>query len=260
VVGAVVAFPGPVIGNVVRAAPTLWPGERFRPFSLRDRLEELWTTTPTVVLNDVSAAGYAYAARDGRDFCIVTVSSGIGHKVFIGGEPMVGPSGAGGEIGHVSIHHDGETVVCDCGSIDHLGAISSGRGILRLVRDRAVESGFLSSRLGQTCGSPGGITNELIAQAFRARDPWTVSVVRTGIEPLGWLLSLVRAVAGIERFIIVGGFADALGPDYCRELARAAAHATWDAPRRWEQWIAPGHLREDANLLGAGAVGARALV
>lgn len=257
--GVVVAFPGPVIRDVVHTAPTLWPGERFAPFSLRDRLEELWTDTPVVVVNDVSAAGYAYAARDARDFCIVTVSSGIGHKVFIHGEPLVGPSGAGGEIGHVAVRHGRPGATCDCGGVDHLGAISSGRGILNLVRERAGEdSGYASSRLGGACKSPSEITNELVAESFRARDPWTVDVVRTGIEPLAWVIGLVRALVGIERFIVVGGFADALGPDFCGELARAAASGDWDASGQWEQWIVPGDLRDNAGLLGAGAVGARA--
>jgi glucokinase len=259
ILGAVVAFPGPVAYDVVRAAPTLWPGERFAPFSLRDRLEELWADTPIVVVNDVSAAGYAYAARDAADFCIVTVSSGIGHKVFVHGEPLVGPTGAGGEIGHVALRHGRQGVMCDCGGIDHVGAISSGRGILNLVRERAGrDAGFASSGLGRACGSPAEITNERVAEAFRVGDRWTVETVRTGVEPLAWALGLVRALVGIERFIIVGGFADALGPGFCEELARAAGSGDWDGSGRWEHWIVPGDLRDSAGLLGAGAVGARA--
>jgi glucokinase len=259
VIGAVVGFPGPVSDGTVRSAPTLWPGEAFGPFSLRNRLEEAWRGTPVIVLNDVSAAGYAYAAQEEQDFCIVTVSSGIGHKVFIDGEPIVGALGAGGEIGHVRVRYRGPSVRCECGGIDHLGAIASGRGVLRLARMRAAaDPRFVSAWLGRACGSPEAITNERIAEAFRAGDPWTVDVVRTGVEPLGWMLGLVRSLVGIERFVVVGGFADALGDKLCVELARAAARADWDRTGHWERRVVPGKLGDDAGLLGAAIAGARA--
>ena len=55
-------------------------------------------------LNDLSAAGYAYVGRGCGDFCVVTVGSGIGNKVFVDGRPLVGPGGRGGEIGHGLAH------------------------------------------------------------------------------------------------------------------------------------------------------------
>lgn len=50
------------------------------------------------MLNDVTAAGWRYVAPEpvGEDFfCMVTVSSGVGNKLFRRGEVMVPQDGRG---------------------------------------------------------------------------------------------------------------------------------------------------------------------
>ena len=261
--GAVVGFPGPVSPEgLVLAAPTLWPGKAFEPLALGAELEAIWDGIPVVVLNDMTAVGNAYVTTDRRDFCVVTMSSGIGHKVVLDGRVVVGPTGMGGEIGHVVVRHRGVPVACDCGGFDHLGAIASGRGILRFARTQAASAPreFARSQLGQSTNSePGRITNELIAQHYRGGDPWTSETVRAGIEPLGWILAVIRSAIGVDDFLIVGGFADALGPRVCSDLATAASAASWDVEANWTELIAPGSLGSRAGLLGGGRLGAAKL-
>ena len=257
---AVVAFPGPVAPDgTVLAAPTLWPNESFETFSLADLLEEAWPGLPVTVLNDVTAAGHAYVTADRRDFCILTISSGIGHKVFVDGEALVGPGGVGGEIGHVVVNHHLGRVTCDCGAADHLGAVSSGRGVLRFARERATSNDFAHSRLARVAGSADAITNELLAECFRAGDDWTVAAVRLAMEPLGWMLATLRSAIGIQEYLLVGGFANALGPSLCDELASLAARASWGVGRDWAGSIELGELGDEAGLIGGGRVGTTAL-
>src|SRR6185312_8922728 len=114
--------PGPIAptGEIL-AAPTLWPGVPIEPFTLGARLERAWPGLRVRVLNDVTAVGLAYVAGGRESFCVVTVSSGIGHKVFLDGRPVTGPSGRGGEIGHVVVDPRPEAPECDCGGRGHLG-------------------------------------------------------------------------------------------------------------------------------------------
>jgi glucokinase len=92
-----IAFAGPIdpAGNVV-AAPTLWGNRLTAPYALRRDIARRWPDARVQILNDVTAAGFRYLRSREEDFCIVTVSSGIGNKVFAGGRPLVGPNGAGG--------------------------------------------------------------------------------------------------------------------------------------------------------------------
>ena len=80
-----VAFPGPIDphGHLL-AAPTVWGRMESSSFPLRERLFAIWPRAVVLALNDMTAAGYRYVTPEVRDFCLVTVSSGIGNKVFLG--------------------------------------------------------------------------------------------------------------------------------------------------------------------------------
>ncbi len=226
-----VAFAGPVApSGEVLAAPTVW-GTIDEPFALEGRLAPLWPRARIRVLNDVTAAGYRHVRRGG-DFCIVTVSSGIGNKVFVGGRPLVGPSGLGGELGHLRV---ADAPACECGGIGHLGAIASGRGVLALARDE-------QARPALTAG-------DLVA-AFHRRDSWAVSAIERGATPLGRAIAAVHLGVGIERFVLVGGFALALGERYRQLVARGAAVHCWTGG--WPARLELGAHDDFAGLIGAG--------
>jgi glucokinase len=250
-----VGFPGPVTpaGDAL-AAPTLWPGEPPGRFALGAALETLWPGAQVLVLNDLTAAGYAYAAAHGPQFCLVNVSSGIGNKVFIDGEPLVGRRGVGGEIGHVVVDRSPDAPVCDCGVRGDLAALASGRGALRMARQRAQldPSRYARSQPGErTRGDPGSLTNEILAAGFRAADPWTLEALRPGAAALGSTLALVAAAVGVDRFVLLGGFARALGERYRGEVAAAAASGSSLVPQTWDTNVLLGTLGDDAGLLGA---------
>jgi glucokinase len=258
-----VAFPGPIDpeGNAL-SAPTVWGNGDAGPFPVRRQLERLWPASRVFVMNDVTAAGYCYLRHPEEDFGIVTVSSGIGLKVFVAGRPVVGAAGRGGEIGHVRVDFSPSAPVCDCGGQGHLGAVASGRGALltalRLAREDA--AGFAQSLLGRRLqGDPDGLDNPALVEAFRAGDPWAADVIRRVARPLGRELAALHVALGLERFVIVGGFALALGEGYRRELVRAARESCWQLGQDWETMIALGEAEDTAGMRGAGRCARRLL-
>jgi len=256
-----VAFPGPIDGNGhVVAAPTVWGSLQQEPIDLAKLLRERWPLAHVAVLNDVSASGYRYIREDSRDFCIVTVSSGIGNKVFINGRPVTGLAGRGGEIGHIKVDSSPDAPMCDCGFRGHLGAISSGRGTLFLARQKAQQNpkAYLLSALGKRYGTKFGmISNRTIAEVFRLGDPWAAELIRTVAQPLGQMLASIHLAVGIERFVIVGGFAQALGEQYRGELVSAAASCGWVKGENWDAMIEVGFPDGNSGLIGAGRFGTR---
>lgn len=233
-----VAFAGPVDpeGNVL-AAPTVWGTRLGRPYALTQDLRERWPGARISVMNDVTAAGYRYLRSAADDYCIVTVSSGIGHKVFLGGRAAVGPHGRGGELGHLRVDDSPAAPLCECGGRGHLGALGSGRGVLRRAR--------------LDTGRPELTSTELVA-AFRAAEPWAVEAIRKGATPLGFALAALHLGLGLERFVLVGGFALALGEPYRRLVAEAAAARCWDGGTQWDAWLELGVDDDDSGLIGAG--------
>jgi glucokinase len=249
-----IAFPGPLDGRGrVSAAPTVWGDLQTEHIDIRIALQQQWPEAKILVLNDVAAAGYCYA--DQQDFCVITVSSGIGHKIFIDGKPRVGVRGRGGEMGHMRVDFSPDAPVCDCGGVGHLAAHASGRGTLRYARDHATRlpAEFRASVLYDlTDWDADQLTNEMLATAYADGDAWARSRVHEKARFLAYAIAQQHQNLGLERFVIYGGFARALGEPYRAFLAKEAAAASWQADCDWDRWLTLGDHDDDAGLLGMG--------
>lgn len=215
--GAVgVSFAGPMTKDgTVLAGPTLWGGAAA-PLPITDILQRR-LSVPVVVANDITAAAWRYEAAEPDPFCLITISSGIGHKVFRNGEVLIADSGHGGEIGHWRVDPGEDALPCECGGRGHLGGIASGRGVL-LAAHRAAAAdpaGFGGSALaGPAGGDPARITNEALAGAVRADDAFATEVLRGCLVPLAQAVNCVFTAIGVRRYLFIGGFATAVGPRF----------------------------------------------
>jgi glucokinase len=239
----------------VLLTPTVWGDARSVHFAPAVELAHLWPSSTIHVINDVTAAGYRYVASDLADFCIVTVSSGVGHKVFVGGREVVGPGGRGGEIGHWVVDPSPDAPLCDCGGRGHVGAVASGRGALLLARRRALAHPrlFRESALWRHCAiDPEQLQTEDLVASFAEEDSWTVGLIGDVATPLGRALGAIHLTIGVERFVIVGGFALALGERYRALLVSAARESCLDLGQDWDTMIQLGYHDDDSGLIGAG--------
>ncbi len=250
------ALPGPVRPDGwILGCPTVFGDRDAGPFALQGALEQVFPGARVLILNDVTAAGYRYVHEVGPDFCILTVSSGIGHKVFVEGRAAVGPLGKGGEVGHWRADWSPDAATCDCGGQGHLATVASGRGVLARAQ-RQVRLGGPEVRA--SCLWPAvredaqALDNPRLVAAFRDGDPWVVSLIRDAAAHVARALAFIHVAVGTERFVIIGGFAMALGERYRRELAAAAAQSAWDQGLDWDQAITLARLEDAAGLTGAG--------
>src|SRR5206468_8280806 len=99
------------------------------------------------------------AGRGKRNFVYLTISTGVGGGVVIDGRLHRGPSGNGGELGHVTVDWHGRRCR-GCGRRGCLEAYASGTSIA----ERAHEAGLH------------GATAADVASAARAGDPVAVAV------------------------------------------------------------------------------------
>ena len=223
-----IAFPGPVSADgYVASAPTIWGDRDAGPFPLADALAQMWPAAEIAVLNDVTAAGLYYA-RKYDDFLLITVSSGIGSKLFLRGEPVLGCAGAAGEIGHVRIDHTPDALMCECGGQGHLAALASGRGPFRLAREsRAVSETLV--------GDPIRAFNERLIARAHAGDADALATLARGASALGQAIALAQALTDVRVILIMGGFALAAGEPYRRLVVEGARRAGSGQP--WDDMI-----------------------
>jgi predicted NBD/HSP70 family sugar kinase len=250
-----VAFPGPVDQQErVLAAPTLWGDGGPYPYALGDDLRDAWPGTSVRILNDVAAAGYRYMRDEADAFCVVTVSTGIGNKVFVGGRPLVGPQARGGEIGHVVVDPSPNAPACDCGGQGHLGAFASGRGLVQRAREEAERSpeAFRRSILVRDLGlEPSGLTAEALARAYGVEDDWATQRINQGANALGGVLATIHLAIGVERFVLIGGFALGLGRRFADTVCAVIDARCWRGGTRTVS-VALGEGDGRCVLIGAG--------
>jgi glucokinase len=234
--------------SVVRFAPNL----RWHEQQVRAQLEAA-TGLPVVVENDANAAAWAEyrfgAARGFHDFVMITVGTGVGGALVIGGRLYRGRFGLAGEFGHLVLDPDGPP--CGCGRRGCWEQFASGNALLRDARARAAEDRARASvLLSLGDGSPEGIAGAHITAAARQGDPVALETFSHAGYWLGRGLAELAAVLDPGCFVIGGGVSDAgdllLGP------ARAEFEAhLMGADVRPHAVIIPAELGNTAGLVGA---------
>jgi C7-cyclitol 7-kinase len=253
-----IAFPGPVNPKgKVAYAPTLW-GNRLRDIDLRADLE-LLLNRKTHVLNDISAAVWRYVTPKQEDFCLITISSGIGNKVYRKGEILINEYGFGGEIGHSRVAEGIEALRCDCGGEGHLGGLVSGRGTLALARlyadlhpNELAQSPLAAKR------SEHWLTTDIVS-ALLANDGFAWMVCSAGQRYLVTAMRHLYHWIGIRKFIFIGGFVTAIGAPYITRLNQILMEENWFgmSVSELETMCALGAIDDDHSLIGMGRYLAR---
>lgn len=193
---------------------------------------------PVFLENDanVAALGEARcgAGQDFEDFLFVTIGTGIGGGLLLGGELYTGPGGMGGEFGHLTVGHDRQ---CGCGALGCLEAIASARAMETLA----------AQGLGKVQS-----LKELAAGA-REGDKDALAVFHTAGSCLGEALAQVALLLDLRVFLFGGGGGPVL--DLLKKPARAVLNQRCFGRSADDFQLLPATLGNDAGLLGAAYLG-----
>jgi glucokinase len=190
---------------------------------------------------------------------VVTISSGIGSKIFDKDYPtgVFDSPPYAGEIGHIRVNESTSAPQCDCGGRGHLGAIASGRGIeraaRRLARSHPVDFARSACAL-RFQGVPEQLTNEThIVPAALEGDEWILGVIRDCTKPLARVLLSITLAMGLEKIVLIGGFALRLGPVYLALLNELLCESSdyGVIADRMAGLVQLGEVDEEACLRGA---------
>lgn len=223
------------------------------PFShtpLAARLEAL-LGRPVRVENDANAAAWAEAvagaARGTRDNIMITLGTGVGGGIVIGGRLYGGFNNYGGEFGHMIICADGEK--CACGQSGCLEAYSSATALIRDTRRAAEEK--RDSLLWQCTEADGSFSGKTAFAAAACGDAAAKAVIDRYVHYLSLgLINLIRIFQ--PEVLVVGG-----GVAYAGEALMAPLREKLDGyiggknnPR-----IEAAILGNDAGIVGAALLG-----
>ncbi|EKE43838.1 N-acetylmannosamine kinase [Oceaniovalibus guishaninsula JLT2003] len=193
--------------------------------ALRDRLGA------ATCCNDAAAAALAEArfgaGRDARNFAYLTVSTGIGGGIVLGGRLIESENGLAGHAGFVTSRHaEGP---CGSGRRDTVESVAGGRGIAAAAAAR---------------GHPGQDARAVI-EAAKSGAAWAEDIVATSARAVASLIGDLAAILGLDGVAVGGSIGLAQG--YLDRVRASLA----DEPPLFRPALQAAALGHDGPLLGA---------
>jgi glucokinase len=205
---------------------------------------------PVILDNDANGAILAEhrfgAAQGAENAVMLTIGTGIGGALVIGGEVYRGSTGAAAELGHVVVDADGPPCQGSCPNHGCVEVMASGTAIAReglLAAERAPDSA-----LGRAVANGVTLDGKEVTDAAREGDPIAVGVLETAGRWLGVALASFANIFDPDVIVLGGGVmqaGDLLAEPARRELANRAL-----APMNRTPVVAAA-LGQDAGMVGA---------
>jgi glucokinase len=219
---------------------------------VRDLIGER-TGLPAFVDNDATVAALAEhlygAARGAENAVMLTIGTGIGGGLILGGEVYRGSTGAGAELGHTVIEADGPRCQGNCPGRGCVETLASGTALGR--EGRAAAEREPDSALGAMLAAGEEIDGKAVTEAALAGDPTARAVFELIGSRLGVALASFANIFEPEVFVIGGGViaaGDLLLEPARRELAERALPPMKRIP------VVAAELGSDAGMIGAAAM------
>ena len=239
--------------GVVRYSPNL-PG--VEEFPLRARLA-VTLGCAVVVDNDATAATLAEwrlgAGVGHDDLVMVTLGTGIGGGLVVGGRLQRGAHGFAGEPGHMVVDPGG--AACACGGAGCWEAYASGSALARLGAEAAA-AGEAPTLVGLAGG--GTLRGEDVAAAAVDGDPGALAV----LDRFAWwvALGLANLTSVLDcSVVVVGGGLVELGDLLLAPVRRHLTPMLMGADHRPSVEVVPASLGAGAGSAGAALAAAEAV-
>ena len=219
-----------------------------------ERLFRRHLDLPLLLGNDADCAAvgefFCGAGRGTRDFAVVTLGTGIGCGLLLGGKLHGGP--ASSEAGHLVICHGGE--LCNCGRRGCWERYASATALIQ--QTKAAMAAHPESLLHAVAAENGGVVEGRTAfQAAQAGDETALAVCRQYVEYLAdGTISLINILRP-EAVAIGGGVAAAPEHLLLEPLREIVARESFSSHGGITTRVLRAELGNDAGIIGAAMLG-----
>ncbi|HBO84580.1 MAG: hypothetical protein A2073_03425 [Deltaproteobacteria bacterium GWC2_42_11] len=201
-VGAGIAGTVKTDKGIVSQSPNL---PELEGTNLKDEISDI-LSCPFFIDNDANVfamgEGWCGSAKDCKNFCGITLGTGVGGGIVIDGRIFHGSCGAAGEVGHIVVEPMGAQ--CRCGSFGCLEAYASSTGLVRMAIDDFYSRNAVSLR--RLCNNnKKKITPEVIARLAERGDSFCISLFEMVGTYLGIAMADIVNLLNPELIVIGGG-------------------------------------------------------
>jgi glucokinase len=200
--------------------------------------------------NVAALAEYRYGAGKGMPTMVMlTIGTGIGGGLIIGGEIFRGSTGAGAELGHTVIQADGPPCQGNCPNHGCVEALASGTALGR--EGRAAAESAPDSALGKLHAAGTEVDGLAVTEAALAGDETAIGVFDLIGGRLGVACSSFANIFQPDAIVVGGGVikaGDLLLDPARKEVRERALRPMNETP------ILEATLGNDAGMIGAAAL------
>lgn len=171
--------------------------------------------------NDATVAGFAEAvagvSRGASASVFLTLGTGLGGGIILGGKIWSGAHGVGGELGHIMYRHDG--IPCTCGARGCLERYASATALVRIARE-AMERNPGSALFGTPTDR---LNARVVIDAARDGDPAAVEAFDEYTTHLS--NGIITIISFLDPALIVLGGGVSRAGDFLLEPVRRKVKA-----------------------------------
>ena len=227
----------------------------FRNFPFAEKIREQLPIQNIHLGNDANAAALgeavAGAARGAKNVVVITLGTGVGGGIIIGGHLYTGANDVAGELGHMVIERGGYP--CSCGRRGCFEAYASATGLVRMTKEALAENP--TSKMHALVQARGGkVSARVPFDAAREGDAAAKAVIDTYLSYLACGISNLINIFQPEVIVIGGGISgegeNLTGPLTPIVLSECYGNGIVKMPA-----LRTATLGNDAGIIGAACLG-----
>ena len=176
---------------------------KFNDAPLRDEFQKYYNI-PVVLENDANSAAYGEYIANGGDagvFLAITLGTGVGGGIILDKKIFRGANGAGGELGHFTLVHNG--ALCSCGKKGCWEAYASVTALINQTKV-AIEK-HPESLMKSLAEENGHVSGRTAFDAAKKGDPAAKEVVDKYIEYVADGLVSIVNIFQPDKIVVSGG-------------------------------------------------------
>jgi len=220
----------------------------FHNEPLKARIQARFPGVPVYIANDANGAALAElhkgALKGCRTAALLTLGTGVGGGLILGGRMFNGGMNNGVELGHMILKNGGE--YCTCGNHGCIEAYASATALIREGK-KAMEARPESLLYKETGGIASRLTAKLVIDCARQGDEAAKEAFDGYVDALGSALASLINLLDCER-IAIGGGVSAAGEFLFGPLREDVSRKSFFANHGE---VVPATMGNDAGIIGA---------
>lgn len=230
----------------------------FSKFPIANIFKKYLPVKDVYVENDANAAALgealAGAAKGSNTSVMITLGTGVGGGVIIGGKVYSGFNHAAGELGHIVIQHGGR--LCSCGRRGCWEAYSSATALSQMTKEMVIEceAKRIPTLMLDEYKQNGKVSARTAFAAKKKGDSMGALMVETYIDYLACGISNIINIFQPEILCIGGGICNER--DYLlKPLMEKVLHEQYTRDSKAQSKVVIAELGNDAGIIGAACLG-----